>query len=405
MNIGMIVQTQYPNDSRIEREARIVMGAGYRVYVLCARQGNQPSQEQHEGVSVSRIDALKGYFSWLNYTFYKLFLLDVYWLWHLYSFVRRNEVRLIHVQHNLPIVPAALVIGKLCHIPIIFDVHDSHPDAMVAWDLETSWSERVFLGRNRMYWLEKTCARLAAGVVIANDYRDIFHAEYGVSSNKVLLLPNVPDIAWLNTQEIDQTVKTSFEGKYIILYYGSFGFNRGIDTAIRAMRQVREQVPNAVLVLVGPATPYTESRQVEYLAKIVAEEHLSDVVHFTGPVPEHLISTYLSIANVGILPLNRTVHYERSLANKLFAYMAFGKPVIVTDLKAQASIVKEEGCGLIVSPQDPSAFADAIIRLHDHATLAKEMGSRGKHAIEEKYNIGILSNDLIHMYSQLTGHI
>lgn len=402
LKIGFIVPSHYPNDARVEREARLLTEVGYQVHVLCGRWASQTDRETIEQVEIHRLDLPDGLGSRFNYTVYKLSLIDLFWVWQIHRFVKQNDVQVIHVQHNLPLVPAALVVGKWCHLPVVFDIHDSYPDAILAWNLEMSWSERLFLNVGRMRWLEKTCAHLVDGLVIAvNDYRDLFYDAYGVPRDKPVFLPNVPDVEWLRSQPVDAAVQSTFADSHVILYYGSFGFNRGLDTAIRAMRQVQQEIPNARLVLVGPAIQGTESQQVEYLRRVTREEHLEGVVHFAGYLPENVIPTYINVADVGILPLNRTVHYESSLANKLFGYMALGKPVVVTDLRAQAAIVKEEKCGLVVPPQDPSALAKAIIRLNNDPKLATEMGQRGKRAIETKYNIRVAANDFLQMYLSL----
>lgn len=402
MKIGMVVPSQYPNDSRIEREARLLTEAGHQVYVLCVRQQRQLHQETLEQIEVYRVDPPDTFLDRLNRTVYKLLLLDLFWIRKISQFVRQSKVRVIHVQHNLPVVPAALVVGKWYHLPVVFDVHDSWPDAMLSWDLETSWSERLFLSVGRMRWLEKTCAHLVDGLVIAvEDYRSYFRDAYSVPAEKPVFLPNVPDMEWLRSQPVGPMVQSAFADCYVILYYGSFGFHRGLDTAIRAMRQVRQEIPNARLVLVGPGMPDAEAQQVEYLKRVTAEEHLESVVHFAGSEPESCIPTYLTVADVGILLLNRTAHYERSLANKLFAYMAFGKPMVVTDLRAQAALVKQEQCGLVIPPQDPTALTQAIVWLHNNAKLAAEMGARGRRAVEEKYNVRTMSTDFLRLYAQI----
>lgn len=402
MKVGFVLASHYPNDARVEREARLLRRIGHEVHVLCVLLDGQPREEVLEGVTIHRVDVAKSRMMYLVHRIiYMLFFLDLFWMRTMDKFVRTHGVHLLHVQHSLALVPAALLVGRIRGRPVIFDMHDSHPDAMKAWALEASWSERLFLGVRRMRWLEKMCSRWVDDLVVANDYRTLVHEEYGVSRDKPVLLLNVPDVDWMRAQPIEPTITTSFESLFIIFYYGSFGFNRGLDTAIRAMPLVLENVPNARLVLAGPPNPNTEAPQIASLKMLAEELNLSETVVFTGSIPETKLVSYLSACNVGIIPLNKNPHYERSLANKLFAYAAFGKPIIGSDLRAQSRFIREERCGLLVPPEDPQALASAIIQMHGDPDLAKAMGLRGRSAVQDRYNLQAQSGDFIAMYNRL----
>lgn len=62
---------------------------------------------------------------------------------------------------------------------------------------------------------------------------------------------------------------------------------------------------------------------------------------------------------------------------KLFESMACGVPVIVSDLKGQADLVRQTGCGLVVPPGDPAALAGAVAMLATVPDMARQMGARG----------------------------
>lgn len=402
MKVGFVLAGHYPNDARVEREARLLRRLGHEVHVLCVRLDGQPHEEVVEGVTIHRVDAAKSRMVYLVHRIiYMLFFLELFWMRRMDKFVKTHGVHLLHVQHSLALVPAALLVGRIRGRPVVFDMHDSQPDAMRAWALEASWSERLFLGVRRMRWLEKMCSRWVDELVVANDYRALIHEEYGISCEKPVLLINVPDVDWLRAQPIDPTITASFESFFMIFYYGSFGFNRGLDTAIRAMPLVLENVPNALLVLAGPPNPATELPQTEMLRELVDQMMLSKAVKFTGSLAETEIATYLALCEIGILPLKMNPHYERSLANKLFAYAAFGKPIIASDLRAQSRFIREERCGLLVPPEDPQALASAIIQMHGDPDLAKAMGLRGQSAVQDRYNLQAASGDFIAMYNRL----
>ncbi len=63
-----------------------------------------------------------------------------------------------------------------------------------------------------------------------------------------------------------------------------------------------------------------------------------------------------------VIPRPRTRYNDLALPIKLFDYLAYGRPLIVTDCTEQARIVAEADAG-IVTGDDPSDIADGIVRV------------------------------------------
>ena len=66
----------------------------------------------------------------------------------------------------------------------------------------------------------------------------------------------------------------SFRDKFIISYVGGFGPHRGLQTAIEAMPQVIKAIPNARLVLIGPAN----NDVMQFLREKIRKLKLKNVV-------------------------------------------------------------------------------------------------------------------------------
>jgi glycosyltransferase involved in cell wall biosynthesis len=61
----------------------------------------------------------------------------------------------------------------------------------------------------------------------------------------------------------------------------------------------------------------------------------------------------------------------------LFEILACGIPAIVSDYPGQAHLVRSENCGLVITPGDPRALAEAVARLANDPAERKAMGARG----------------------------
>jgi glycosyltransferase involved in cell wall biosynthesis len=86
--------------------------------------------------------------------------------------------------------------------------------------------------------------------------------------------------------------------------------------------------------------------------------------------------------------------------NKLFEYMAFGKPLVVSDLTAHRVLVDKTGAGLLFPPGNVDALVQAILKLRD-PTLRATMGERAYKAAQTSYNWRVDSARLLQLYDEL----
>jgi len=89
------------------------------------------------------------------------------------------------------------------------------------------------------------------------------------------------------------------------------------------------------------------------------------------------------------------------LPNKLFEYMASGKPVVASNFPEMRRIIEEGRCGLLVDPTDPGDIARAVLYLLEHPQEAEEMGRRGRKLVEERYNWEDMEKALGEVYARL----
>lgn len=102
---------------------------------------------------------------------------------------------------------------------------------------------------------------------------------------------------------------------------------------------------------------------------------VADRVVVSGEVPHDEVHGLLSRAAVGVAPYPRQDPFYFSPI-KVVEYMAAGLPVVAT---AQGDIARTVGdAGLVVDPDDLSAFSEAVGSLLAHGALRREMGRAGR---------------------------
>lgn len=70
---------------------------------------------------------------------------------------------------------------------------------------------------------------------------------------------------------------------------------------------------------------------------------------------------------------------------KLFEYMAYGKPILCSDLPALREVVTDERDVLMCSPDDTAGWLSALQRLRDDRELGLRLGAAARQLLQEKY--------------------
>jgi glycosyltransferase involved in cell wall biosynthesis len=66
--------------------------------------------------------------------------------------------------------------------------------------------------------------------------------------------------------------------------------------------------------------------------------------------------------------------------------MAMAKPIIITDVPANRSIVGDSECGIYTPSANPEDIANAILYSHTMKHELKGWGTAGRAIVEEKYD-------------------
>jgi glycosyltransferase involved in cell wall biosynthesis len=109
-------------------------------------------------------------------------------------------------------------------------------------------------------------------------------------------------------------------------------------------------------------------------------------VHFLPPVPKERIAEVLAAADCGLAILKPLSLYGTTYPNKVFDYMAAGRPVLLAIDGVIRRVIEEEGAGVAVPPGDPAALADGVRRLSADPPGARKMGERGRAAVERRFD-------------------
>lgn len=392
MNICMVLADRdFPPDIRVEKEARSLISAGHRVFLLCPRTGDQPASETWNGIDIRRIAPLPFLRRKLNSLVFIPFFRDLQWKRTIRNLTRERNIGVVHV-HDLPMVGTALGAAKNKGLPVIADLHENYP-ALV----RLSFAYRKQRLAERLMWparwerAEKRWGRRASHLFIVVDEMKGRLLEKGIPSENITVVGNTVAAEEFLSLPIEAKLTREFGGHFVIAYIGGFSSHRGLDTAIKAMPTILREMPNARLLLVG------DGEMMPILKALTAEMRLNNAVLFTGWQPFERVPSYIAASTVCIVPHASTEQTEASGPHKLFQYMLMGKPVVVSSCRSLRRIIEETGAGVVFEAGDSDSFAQAVLKLKD-TVLRTSLGDAGKNAVLNRYNWEKTAEKMLDVY-------
>jgi glycosyltransferase involved in cell wall biosynthesis len=167
---------------------------------------------------------------------------------------------------------------------------------------------------------------------------------------------------------------------------------KGHEILIRAMRESLEHVPQASLRIAGH-DPWGY-RQV--LEAVIAELDLGRRVRLVGF--QNDVPAFLHTLDVFAL-----ASHSEGFGQVVIEAMAAGKPVVAGRIAPLTEIVADHATGLLVEPQNPKAFADAICWLLTHPREARAMGRRGQERVRSHFSAERMAAQTLSLYRTLLG--
>ena len=182
-------------------------------------------------------------------------------------------------------------------------------------------------------------------------------------------------------------------GKFIVFYHGVFTPTRGLTETIDALKILLPKYPNIVFFLLGTGPLASK------LSALIQKEGLQGNVIIANPVNHSEVPKFISMCDVGIVPLPDHPYWRFQCPLKLLEYLAMEKVVILTDIPAHRAVIGEAKCGIYISSVKPMEIANAIEYVYLNKDSLKERGKIGREIVKREYTwekvAGSLENYLL----------
>jgi len=268
----------------------------------------------------------------------------------------KPDVIIASSVHPLTLV-AGIKIAKRFGIKCICEVRDLWPESFVAYGLISKNNpilKLLYLGEK---WIYKQADQLIFTMEGGKNYIIDKGWAKSIDLNKVHHLNNGVDLEIFNYNKTnfilgDEDLKDSQTFK--VIYTGSIRKANKMDLIIEVAKSLTESgIKNIKLIIYG------DGDSLESLKQQAIKYELSNIA-FKGKVEKKYIPFITSMADLNIiLGENLPIFNYGVSMNKIFDYLASGKPTLVT-FKANYSIIERLGAGLEIEDNSTAKIVESI---------------------------------------------
>jgi glycosyltransferase involved in cell wall biosynthesis len=221
--------------------------------------------------------------------------------------------------------------------------------------------------------------RFDAIVVHSRHGRERLQQELGVEGERVHVIPHG---AFAHLAEQPAGPPPIATDKRVVLFFGLLRPYKGLDVLLEAWRGIED----AELWIVGMPRMDVAALFAD------APPNVRLVTRFVG---DEELPAYFARADLVVLP-----YREIEQSGVLFTALAFGKPVVVSDIGGFAEVA-ELGAAHAVAPGDPAALHDALVDLLADPVALSALGQRALAAAREEYGWDAIARRTLALYEQL----
>jgi len=249
----------------------------------------------------------------------------------------------------------------------------------------TTWRSRL-LKRGMAWLLPRLMNRSSSCVLVQNpDDRGALRA-LGIAPERITLIPGsgVDTERFQLLPEPDGPITFGFAGRLLT--------DKGVRALVAAHRLLRGQGHDFNLLMAGnpdPANPASVS--VDEIDQWRREPGLTLLGHIDD------IASLWRRCHIAVLPSHR-----EGLPVSLLEAAACGRPLVSTDAPGCREIAIDDQTGLLVPIEDPTALAQAMLRLAESPELRARFGRAARQLVEDKLSARIIGRSVVALYNRLT---
>ncbi|RMF43163.1 MAG: glycosyltransferase WbuB [Anaerolineae bacterium] len=365
-----------PGGTRHHELARYLAAQGHRVTVIASPISYLTGKDSRAETPEENIHIIRPYVypHWHRSFFHRLLSFFSFMASSFWAGLQVRDVDLVWGT-SPPIFQGvtAWALARLKRARFLFEVRDLWPAFAVAVGVLTN---PLLIRASE--WLERFLYRRADTLVI-NSPGFMEHVRRR-GARRVELVPNGADTRMFDPQAEGSDFRQAHDlgDAFVVLYAGAHGLSNDLDVVLDTAAMLQDE-PHITIVLLG------DGKEKPRLMARAVEMGLQNV-RFLDSIPKTEMPVALSAADACLAILKPVAMYKTVYPNKVFDYMAAGRPVILAIEGVIRQVVEAADGGIPVPPGNAAALANAIRTLAADHALCRRLGQQGRAYIEAHFD-------------------
>jgi len=367
--------------------AKRLVASGHKVTMIGANSDLINENSGNSKVVYTKVDGIYVYRIQLPYSnsmgFVKRWFIFLRFAKKSYHLVKKiKNVDLVYATSTpLPVGIAGKKSARFHKCPFIFEVRDLWPELPDAMGL---------LKFRPLYWylryMELSIYKSANRIVALAPGIKEGIVESGYPSDKIAIVPNASDTDLFkpsdNKDLINSDKRYGNPDDFRLVFTGAHGIANGLDAVLDAIIVLKKRnVSNVRFCFIGTGGVKSD---LKYRAQT---EDINEYISWIEPIRKTKLAQVLPQMDVGMMILkNIPAFYRGTSPNKFFDYIAAGLPVLNNYPGWLAEIIRKNDIGVVVPPDNPESFSDAVLWMRDHPKRLKEMGVNARQIAVSYYS-------------------
>lgn len=229
-------------------------------------------------------------------------------------------------------------------------------------------------------WLEAFLYNRADHILVNSPAYSDYLINRSIPAHKVSLIPNGVDPDMFDPDADGHAIRQRFDlgDKFVVIYAGALGQANDIITILNAAKILGDN--NSIHFLL--AGDGKERVKLENLANKYGLKNVT----FAGAVPKVDMHEFLAASDICVATLMNIPMFKTTYPNKVFDYMAAGKPTILCIDGVIRDVIESAQGGIFVNPGSGEQLADAVMALYRDRNKVQEMGEAARNYVMRHFN-------------------
>ncbi len=341
-------------ENRIRLECRGMMKRGHEVSLVIQPESELYKRFKHSDIKVCPLK--------MRHAF------DLKAMLKVFTFLKENKIQIVHTHSSIDswvVGVAAKLYGKAL---ILRTRHVETP-------ISSNFPYRYL------------CHAL---ITTGENIRDIFIDNYKLPKDRVISIPTGVDLEFFSPDVSGESVRRGLgigKDAPLLGHVGIFRGKKGHRFFLEACCIIKESFPHACFLIVG------EGPIEKHIREWVKELSLENEVIFTGFRDD--INEV--IASLDVLVMSSVAEGVPQVISQA---LAMEKGVVASAIGGIPELIRDGLTGLLVSPEDSRAIAEACLKLLKDKALSLRMGQAGRKLVKEKFSLETMLDKIESLYQE-----